>query len=201
MSNHLMLEEFEASDLKARPSQLAMIGSDEIQAKTQASYEQGYAAGWDDAIKAEAEAHERITAEFARNLQDLGFTFHEARSSMLQAFEPLLREIVQKFVPAIAAQGLLPKIMEEILPLAEVAADSMIELCVPVGKAVLVEPMLANVPSISMKIREEESLGVGQALIRMGKSERKIDLDEVTQHVIRALDDLYKSTDRSEAHG
>ncbi|MEN8837451.1 MAG: flagellar biosynthesis protein, partial [Celeribacter marinus] len=43
-------------------------------------YEAGYKAGWDDAIAADESVRTKIGAELERNLQDLGFTFHEARS-------------------------------------------------------------------------------------------------------------------------
>jgi flagellar M-ring protein FliF len=45
-----------------------------------AAYEQGYRAGWDDAVRAEAADQARIGAELARNLQEMSFSFHEARS-------------------------------------------------------------------------------------------------------------------------
>ena len=52
------------------------------------AYEQGYTAGWDDAAAAQTDDQSRIKADFARNLQSLGFTFQEARMHVLRAIHP-----------------------------------------------------------------------------------------------------------------
>ena len=85
MAGITFLEEFANAGPHSAGAGGAGLTSDQADARAQASYETGYSAGWDDAVRAETEAHKRISAEFARNLQDLGFTFHEARAHVIPA--------------------------------------------------------------------------------------------------------------------
>jgi hypothetical protein len=55
---------------------------DAVEEAKVASFEQGYKAGWDDAVAAQSEDQTRIRADLARNLQSLSFTYQEARSHM-----------------------------------------------------------------------------------------------------------------------
>ena len=71
------------------------------------AYEQGYTAGWDDAAAAQTDDQSRIKADFARNLQSLGFTFQEARMHVLRAIHPLIQEIVSHLLPKIARENLV----------------------------------------------------------------------------------------------
>ena len=132
----LALEDFA---VKSQPSE--MTPSDTIsraaaEAEKVASYEQGYQAGWDDATQAQAEDQTRIGAEFARNLQELSFTFHEARAHVMQAMEPLLTELVDTVLPSLVSETLGQRILEELQPLIEDGADSPVELVVsPASRA------------------------------------------------------------------
>ncbi len=201
MAGITFLEEFANAGPHSAGAGGAGLTSDQADARAQASYETGYSAGWDDAVRAETEAHKRISAEFARNLQDLGFTFHEARAHVMRAFEPLLEDLIHKFVPRIAAQSLMPMVVEELMALAEQCLDTKIDLLVPPGCAHLIEPLIAENTVIPLQLTEEPSLGVGQALIRGGKLERRIDLSAATDRIIAALDALYQTEKRTQAYG
>ena len=130
MSRFINLEEFETAD-PARPPALSRITPEDLDAQVSASYEQGYSAGFEDAVRQEDEARQHISAELARNLQDLSFTFHEARSHVLRGLEPLLTQLTQAFLPEFAAAALGPLVQSEIVKLAEHATDREFELLIP----------------------------------------------------------------------
>jgi flagellar assembly protein FliH len=66
------------------------------------AYDQGYRAGWDDAVQAQSSDQAQISAELARNLKSLSFTFAEARGHVLAAMQPLLADIVARLLPTIS---------------------------------------------------------------------------------------------------
>lgn len=53
-----------------------------------ASYEQGFSAGWEDALAAQADDRKQLAADLAHTLQSLSFTYHEARAHILRGLEP-----------------------------------------------------------------------------------------------------------------
>ena len=197
----LNLEDFvTASALHAATGASGSPASALTEADRMAAYEQGYQAGWDDAARAEAEDQSRIGTEFARNLQELSFTFHEARAHVIQTMEPLLTEIVGTFLPALIAESLGDTVLQELQPLIEACADTPIDLAVapesrPALERRLPEPALATV-----RITEEPSLAAGQVYLRMGRTERKIDLSGAQDRIVQAIRALFAQNERILKH-
>lgn len=166
-----------------------------------ASFEKGYQAGWDDAARAEAEDQTRIGAEFARNLQDIGFTFFEARSHVLRSLESLLSALSEKFLPEVIAKSAGLMIAEEILPMAENAIDAPTQVVVsPLSRQAL-EPLLATAVAIPLEILEEPSLAPGQIFLRAGGLEKEIDLSGVTARFTNSVSALYQTNDKVRNYG
>lgn len=206
MSRLFRLEEF---DHPAKPVQRVsilaetgpVISTEDIENAKLAGYETGYQAGWDDAAKTDDDDRNRIGAEFARNLQDLGFTFHEARSHVMQSLEPLLASMVDKVLPKLVSDTLGQAIVEELLPLAAQAADTPIQVIVyPQGRETL-EELLSQNSAIPVELIEEDSLAEGQVYIRMGQNEKQIDLSGAVQKIGEAISGLYEINERARNHG
>lgn len=197
----LAFEDFEEST-QAQP---AATGDDAVpkavvEAERMAAYEQGYKAGWDDAARAEAEDQTRIGADFARNLQDLSFTFHEARAHVLQSMEPLLEELIDTLLPDLVGETLGLRIVEELRPMIEDGADSPIELVVAPQSRAALEKQLADTNTSAIRLSEEPSLAEGQAYLRVGKTERQIDMTGALERISVAIQSLYALNERTLKH-
>jgi flagellar biosynthesis/type III secretory pathway protein FliH len=175
----------------------AVPDNDMLEKSRLEGYESGYQAGWDDAARSQAEDQSRIGAEFARNLQDLGFTFHEARAHVMHALEPLLTGIVEKVLPRLIAETIGQTIIEELLPLASTAADAPIEVVVSPDSRPVLETMLSQTTSIPVRVVEEATLAEGQVFLRSGKAERHIDLTGAVDRIGMAINDLYELNDKA----
>ena len=201
MSQLMHLEEFEETDGTEHAPKLAPVAPEEFESQVKAAYEQGYAAGWDDAIEEETKANERIGAEFARNLRDLGFTFHEARNQVLSTMEGLLQEIANSLMPELVRQNLGPHLVQEILAMASGEADCVFEILVPCGSLSLVEPYLEPLSTLQVTAHEEPSLAAGQALIRAAQKERGFDFDTYIQNYSAAVAALFDHVRQERANG
>jgi len=176
-------------------------GDDEAEAVRIAAYEQGYKAGWDDASQAAGDDQTRIGTEFSHNLQDLGFTFHEARSHVIRSLEPLLLALVEKLLPELVAQTMGQRVLEEIIPLAETAADAPIQVVICPENRPALEPLLTENATSPFEIIEEPSLGSGQVYLRSGKIERHIDLDQVVMNIAQAILAMGQENGEAFSHG
>lgn len=165
------------------------------------AYEQGYTAGWDDAAAAQTDDQARIKADFARNLQSLGFTFQEARMHVLRAIHPLIQEIVSHLLPKIARESLASVALEALMPLVDQMADAQVTLVLnPVSRAA-VEALLEQATGLPLIIIEEPTLGEGQVYLRLGDSETRIDLDRATADIATAVRDFFNLTDKDKRYG
>ncbi|SEL05118.1 FliH/SctL family protein [Pacificibacter marinus] len=173
----------------------------EIEANRMAAYEQGYKAGWDDAAQSQMEDQSRVGADFARNLQDLGFTFHEAKLHVMKALEPLLTEIVSKVLPRLVSETLGQTVLEELLPFAEEVSDTPVQIVVaPSGRAAI-EALVDTSLTIPLEILEEPSLADGQVYLRMGELEKKIDMDSAIERIGNAIKSIYELNEEAMKHG
>jgi flagellar biosynthesis/type III secretory pathway protein FliH len=152
-----------------------------------ASFEQGYSAGWDDAVAAQQGDQTRIRADLARNLQSLAFTFQDARSHVLQAIRPLILEMTSRLLPEVAREALAPTVLDALTPLAEELADAPLTLVLNPAVRRQVEDLITQATGLPMKIDEEPSLPEGQVYIRIGALETKVDLSQATTDIAIAV--------------
>lgn len=184
MARALRLEVFEESEESGAP--LIMSPAD-LEESRLAAFEQGYAAGWEDAATAQTDEVARLRADLGRNLQNMSFGYHEARSHMLRALEPLLQDMVTKVLPAIARETLGQMVLEQLRPAAERLAEAPIIVTAnPVNREVI-EAIVIGQAGIPMRFSGEASLGKGQVYLRLGQTESRVDLDGVIATIAAAV--------------
>lgn len=182
------------------------VGAVDLEEERLAAYERGYSAGWEDAAKAHAEEQGHISSEFARNLQDLSFTFHEAQAALLQDMEAILSGIVERVLPGALRPALTEHVVDRAVELARVPGQ-VVEIVVAPENVERVEVLCQGRPTPPLRIFAESSLGAGQAFIRFAACEEKIDLDAILAEMSSAMegaltsgDDAVPSTAREEEH-
>ena len=166
-----------------------------------ASYETGYAAGWEDAIAAQTAEQAQIRADLARNLQGLSFTYHEARDHVVRAIEPLLREVTSKLLPKLAQDVLSPTILQVLLPLAQQLADAPITIVINPSARAAVEMMLAQASGLPITVVEEPTLSEGQVYLRLGEIESQINLDRATNEISTAVRGFFELPEKERSYG
>ena len=193
------LESFDAPPPTPAPK-IPTFSPEEVEAARQEGYSAGYGSGWEAAAAAAEADQNRITADFEQHLQDLAFTYHEARAHVMKGVEPLLREMLETILPAVMIDSLGHAILREIAPLAEEAADIAVRVAVAPQDADRLRTILGEETPIPLAIDEDESLASGQADLRLGKVERLIDLSGVLARISNALGAVEELNERSLAH-
>ena len=181
----LRLEVFEVASDPARTTVVTDLSA--MEEARLAAYEQGFTAGWDDAVAAQAGNQALMGAEIARNLQELSFTYQEARTHVLRSLEPLLAQMAERVLPDMARAVLAPMIVETLRPLADALADTPVVLVINPAARPAVEAMIERAGALPMTIETETTLGEGQAHLRFGASETRIDLDRAVTDIAAAV--------------
>lgn len=196
----IRLEVFETGR-KDDPAEMVVTDSGHFEEMKLASFEEGYSAGWEDAVAAHAGDQTRMKDDLARSLQSLAFTYHEAREHVLRSVEPLVVDMATHLLPRLARASLGPSILDTLRPLLAEAASSPVILVVNPAVRAAVEAAFTEDKPIPVTIEEEPSLGEGQAYIRFGKAETRIDLDRASAAIMAALDDFFKLALKEADHG
>lgn len=166
-----------------------------------AAYEQGFQAGWDDAAAAQTEDQSQIKADLSRNLNQLSFTYQEARAHLLMALKPLLEEMVSQLLPQTARETLAPLVLEQVMPMAEEVTDQPVHLVLNPAARPAVETLISQATGLPLAIEEEPTLPEGQVYIRIGQTESQVDLSRVTAEIASAVHGFFTLAEESESDG
>ena len=198
MPRPLRLEDFGTTPQPFVPD---TIDGSRLEAERLEAFDKGYAAGWDDAVKASEQETQSAEDAARASLQDLGFTFHEARAHIMLSMTPLLRSIVTHTLPMILRETIGARILEELEAMTTEASDTPVELFVPEGDLPAMEEALQNITTLPVTITEEATLAAGQIYLRLGDTERQIDLDALGQRISDALSALDTLNKEALKHG
>lgn len=194
----LKLEVFEAPSQR---SEIVVMKSDEVEDARLQAYENGYAAGWEDAMSAASDEQGKLSAELANNLQHLAFTHEEARSHLLKSIRPTLVEITTRLLPELAREALAPSILDALLPIIDEAADQPVLLSLNPAARPSIERLISFAAGVPVAIEEEATLGEGQVYLKVGGVEHRVDLDQAVQQIIRAVQDFFDHSERGSPDG
>ncbi|WP_380055115.1 hypothetical protein ACFE33_14990 [Falsihalocynthiibacter sp. SS001] len=200
MSSPFRLEVFEGS--KGQPAIIKeQPDSSVIEDARLEAFEQGYKAGWEDSVASSVADQDKISAEFARNLRDLSFTYYEARAAIVKSWEPIIRGMLTSVLPQIARESLGQIICDDIMELSKNNSEVPVLITVSPDSTAALKHLCNEVNYLPLSVVEDPTLGEDQALIRLGESERLVDLDSVLDGFSEALAGFFEITDEVPAHG
>lgn len=152
------------------------------------SFEQGYKAGWEDAIRAKAEEKAHVSAALAGNLQELTFTYHDAKTSVLADLGPVLNAVVRTLLPKVAYRSMGERLVEQLLLLAETNSTKDVRISVASTEVVAVSELLPENLAFPVLVTGDAALSPGQAHINFSGREQQIDLDELLAELEKSIE-------------
>lgn len=183
--SRLSLEEFGTApqkDVEAITEAVPVMDTTEI-------YETGYQAGWDDCLERSKRDQTHIAEALGKRLSDAQLTVDHARNEILADLKPLLADIVQKLLPALAQSGFRQRLLDEVAALAQDAAQTEIEIRVSHEELNAVTVFLEAHPDTpQVKLSADAALGLTQAHLKLGSTGRSIDILHVVDGIETAFD-------------
>ncbi|MEM7487494.1 MAG: hypothetical protein AAF390_00055 [Pseudomonadota bacterium] len=153
------------------------------------AYEDGYNAGWDDALAQIEEERGRIGETLAERLSQIEQTREDAIGRTLSALEPMLHEVFDKILPRAAERGFLSLLLQEAEAMLS-EADAGLTLLVAPEELPALDGLLASRDDLSdvVTARAEPALALSQAILSWEGGQRRMDL----QAVMSALDTAFE---------
>ncbi|WP_170329685.1 ABC transporter ATP-binding protein [Ruegeria arenilitoris] len=185
MSIAHLLEDF---TLQAGGGKLHLLDEDALEEQRLAAFEQGYSAGWEDAVQAQEQSRRRVSAELAKSLEDMSFTYHEAVTRMTLSLEPMFHSLVQVVLPETLDRGFAARLVEQLADMAREQIGQPMQIFVPAGRTDEVEALLPQDLSSPTRVIEDPSLEPGQARLQVGISQREVDCSGLLASVAGAFD-------------
>lgn len=165
------------------------------------SFEAGYQAGWEDAVKAQEEGQQKLSAEFVQNIEDMSFTFFEAHAKLSEGLKPILQKMVGTLFPQIAERALGLQILEHLTELVAAQGSTTIEIAVAPEISEAIEALLEEKANVPFVVAPEPALTGGQVYLRTGGAEREVNLDQVLEGINAAIDAYFHTIEEENVHG
>lgn len=187
-----LLEDFGSTAPRVAPKAAAApAGSDR--------FDDGYNAGWDDAMAQVARDQTRIAEQLADRLAVLAPEGEALRRKLMADLEPALRDVFDKVLPHAVDRSFLGTVLMEITQTMAAANEDLMVFVSPEDVA----PMLrlldrAALSSDQVQVAAEPALAMSQALLRWTGQERRIDLGGVLSDMDDAIDTFFATLDRGQ---
>ncbi|WP_055083429.1 hypothetical protein [Jannaschia donghaensis] len=162
-------------------------------------FDDGYNAGWDDAMAQVDEEQTRVGAQLADRLIQLSGEHCDLQGALIADLEPALRDIFDKILPHAVERSFHATLVEEITSALESANGQLRILVSPEDVSALSRLLThAGIPPDQAIVAAEPALAMSQALIRWTGQERRIDLDGVLSDMDAALDTYFATLNRGQ---
>ena len=173
----LKLESFDSDRVLEESAPITQHDAETLRAR---AFEEGYGAGWTDALDQmrNEDALRRVAAQEA--LQAVAFGYTEARTALESSFMDLAAQMISAVLPDLTSEALRRLLERELRVLVNQQFSGRLELvCAPGVKDSLSE-ILTELPGLDATLVEEESFSDAQVMIRVDQNARLVDFDSVT---------------------
>jgi len=192
MSLAHLLEDFgSASDSGSATTVFSDVAVEDLRL---AAFEQGYSAGWDDAIKVQRDQQKHLSEALAGRLDDLSFTYQEARVEMMKSVIPLLRAFVDKVLPEALNMTLAANVFEALREMAYDRTDLTAELRIPAQASAALKSILTRETALPVSLIEDETLEEGQVHLKLGQLQRAVDVTGLVSEMRSAVEAFESQT-------
>lgn len=186
-----MFEDFGHSH--ADPDTAPSRSSDQLEDEKLKSFEAGYGAGWDDAITAQNEGNRKLDEAMHQALLDMSATKQEVLESYILAMREVMEQIVDRVLPELADHSLRGHVLFLLEKAVTDHSDLPVEIRVPPSQKAAVSTAIGAHLDKGARVTAEPELLPHQALISLGPTETKIDLDGLIGEVREALNNFHDS--------
>lgn len=198
MTHSILLEDFSDAAVTSRPGASQDPGTKDQADALRASFDDGYKCGWQDGADAKEDRDAELRESLSAALQELNFTYFEARQHVMMSVRPVLQAMVDAVLPQLLTESLGGRVVELLAELAEKVEPEITVVCAP-----QVEPMLrqlvADAIKFPVRIDTEETLTPTQAILHLNDGQTHINLDETLSAIRTSVEDFFNPAITKEA--
>lgn len=180
-----LLEDF---TVQSGGGKVHLLDEDALEEQRLAAFEQGYGAGWEDALQAQEQSQGQISSELGKSLEDMSFTYTEAITRMSLSLEPMFQSLTKLVLPEMVGRGFATRLVEQLSEMAREQIEQPMQIIVSAGCVAQVDALVPSSLSPRPKVIEDPALEPGQARLQVGLARSEVDCSAVLASVAQAFD-------------
>ena len=186
-----LFEDFGGASKKVKES--SPLGLEEVEDQKLQAFENGYQAGWDDAISAQSDSGKHVSAGLAASLKDASLEYQEVRDSLTNSVQEIMSGVVKTLLPKIARDSLGAHICEQVLAMTQSGSERTVQVAVAPEAEDVVLSILAEGNAASFEIAIDRLLAPTQAILRLGTDEREINLERMLTEISQSITAFFET--------
>lgn len=199
MGQLLQLEDFAQPNVA--PELAPVADTSALKSVEKQGFDKGYHAGWEDAVNEARSSEQKAQADAAAALQQMDFTYFEARQHVMNSFKPLLEAVMGAVLPTAAQHALVPLVQEELEKLAAELQSPIDIFCAP-DTAPFIAEQIDEHSKLPVSVKSEETLTSSQVQLRFSDGMTSVDMDSAIERIQTALKNFFEtSADEVKRHG
>ncbi|MBI6628915.1 FliH/SctL family protein [Pontibaca salina] len=197
ISHHL--EDFSSED--SPTSSTGLISIKALEDQNLDNFEQGYSAGWEDAISAQAENRAQISAALGRSLENMSLTYHEVRTQLLASLQPLFEDLVSAVLPETMMRVFGYRIVDQLYTLTKEQTAQPVVIAVAPGESTGLKELIAQGFALLIEVHEDDDLDPGMAIIRLNSHEYELDSSELLASINQSVTSFFYHINQENTNG
>ena len=142
-----------------------------------------------------------VSAALAGRLNDLSFTYHEAREAILADLAPTVEKAIMTVLPELARQAVGALAVEQLHKIVRENSETPVVLSTAPDCYQPVIDVMPEDKQLPVEVVRDESLAEGQVRFEFAQRERLIDLSEVLEAVAGAMTAFTHETRKEAQNG
>lgn len=161
-------------------------------------FDDGYKCGWQDGIDSLADNDRDVRESLSAALQELNFTYFEARQHVMQSVRPVLQAMIEAVLPQLISHSLGGRVVEVLGALADNIEHDVVVCCAPETESMLKELLEASV-DFPISIEVEQTLTNSQVVLKLNDGQTRVDLEATLDALRECVDTFFGATKIEEA--
>ncbi|MDA8746701.1 hypothetical protein N9M66_00645 [Litoreibacter sp.] len=186
-----MGELLQLEDFSAALTNLANVAAQhDTKSLEKKSFDSGYRDGWNDAFAEARTQDKKARQDIAGALQELSFTYFEARQHIMGSFRPLLQAMMDGVLPHASKAALIPFVQQEMEALADMVEPPIKIACAP-SNVPLLQEIVGKSASLPIDIEAEETLTSTQIQLRYTDGFSSLDTETTVKRIQAAIEQFF----------
>lgn len=173
--------------------EVSSLDAEEVEDQKLQAFENGYQAGWDDAISAQSDSGKHVSAGLASSLKDASLEYQEVRDSLTSSVQEIMSGVVKTLLPKIARDSLGAHICEQVVAMTQSGSERTVQIAVAPEAEDVVRSILPEGSETQCEIATDQLLAPTQAILRLGKDEREIDLERILTEISQSITAFFET--------
>lgn len=194
MSKTAFLEDFSmvGADLSK-----GLVGSGVDASAIRAAFDDGYKCGWQDGVDSINDRDKELREDLSSALQEVNFTYFEARQHVMKSVQPVLQAMVELVLPSLLAQSLGAQVVELLGAMANKSEPAITIACAADTEEMLKELIEASI-TFPVSLEVEPTLTTSQVVLHLNDGQTRIDFDATLEALRECVASFFDTSEIEE---